>query len=130
MMSAIPEKDAIMQIMTSPRKADQTKWKTVTGEFGMCTKYKATFGLPELNPSMHVEHTIHMTDQLGQYDMILGRDLLQEMGIDLNFKENNISWEDYQTNMKDADVTLSKHIATVEATTAAATEIAKILNAK
>eukprot|EP00957_Ditylum_brightwellii_P206028 15346473-Ditylum_brightwellii.AAC.1 len=32
--------------------------------------------------------------------------------------------------MKDADVTLTNHIATVEATTAASTEIAKILNAK
>eukprot|EP00957_Ditylum_brightwellii_P068672 5213030-Ditylum_brightwellii.AAC.1 len=52
------------------------------------------------------------------------------MGVDLNFKENNISWGDYQANMKDTNVTLAKHIATVEATTATATEMAKILDAK
>eukprot|EP00957_Ditylum_brightwellii_P210713 15365289-Ditylum_brightwellii.AAC.1 len=52
------------------------------------------------------------------------------MGINPNFKENNISWGDYQANMKDADIILAKHIATIEATTAAAMEIAKILDAK
>eukprot|EP00957_Ditylum_brightwellii_P033629 2549765-Ditylum_brightwellii.AAC.1 len=62
--------------------------------------------------------------------MILGRDLLRELEIDLDFKENNISRRYYQANMKDADVTLFKHIAAVEATTAAAMEIAKILDAK
>eukprot|EP00957_Ditylum_brightwellii_P117406 8954685-Ditylum_brightwellii.AAC.1 len=51
------------------------------------------------------------------------------MGINLDFKENSISWEDYQANMKGADITLPKHIAAVEATTTAATEIAKILDA-
>eukprot|EP00957_Ditylum_brightwellii_P089879 6844726-Ditylum_brightwellii.AAC.1 len=69
-------------------------------------------------------------DQLGQYDMILGRDLLQEMGIDLNFEENNISWGDYQANMKDTDVSLVEHIVTLKATNTAATELAKILDAK
>eukprot|EP00957_Ditylum_brightwellii_P081441 6195181-Ditylum_brightwellii.AAC.1 len=62
--------------------------------------------------------------------MILGRDLLQELGIDLNFKENSISWGDYQADIKDADITLAKHIAEEEATTAAAIEIAKILDVK
>eukprot|EP00957_Ditylum_brightwellii_P181001 13789424-Ditylum_brightwellii.AAC.1 len=52
------------------------------------------------------------------------------MGIYLNFKENSISWGDYQANMKDAEITLTEHIAVVEATTAATTEIAKILDAK
>eukprot|EP00957_Ditylum_brightwellii_P148288 11290094-Ditylum_brightwellii.AAC.1 len=52
------------------------------------------------------------------------------MGIDLNFKENNIFWGDYKANMKDTGITLAKHIATVEATTAAAIEIVKILDAK
>eukprot|EP00957_Ditylum_brightwellii_P009129 690192-Ditylum_brightwellii.AAC.1 len=62
--------------------------------------------------------------------MILDRDLLQKLGINLDFKENSISCGDYQADMKDADVTLAEHLAAVEATTAAATEIAKILDAK
>ena len=54
--------------------------------------------------------------------MILGMDLLRELGIDLDFKENSISWGDYQADMKDADVTLAKHLAAVETTTSAATD--------
>eukprot|EP00957_Ditylum_brightwellii_P004913 374138-Ditylum_brightwellii.AAC.1 len=52
------------------------------------------------------------------------------MGINLDFKENSISWGDYQADMKDTDVTLAEHIAKVEATTMAAAKIAKILNIK
>eukprot|EP00957_Ditylum_brightwellii_P159454 12137758-Ditylum_brightwellii.AAC.1 len=33
------------------------------------------------------------------------------MGINLNFKENSVSWGDYQANMKDDDVTLAEGIA-------------------
>eukprot|EP00957_Ditylum_brightwellii_P178523 13598789-Ditylum_brightwellii.AAC.1 len=95
------------------------------GEFSTCAKCKVTFGLPELNPSAHVEHALHVTKQLGWYNIILVRDLLRELGIELNFKENSISWGDYQANIKDNDVTLAKCIAAVEATTAAVMEIAK-----
>eukprot|EP00957_Ditylum_brightwellii_P142445 10852436-Ditylum_brightwellii.AAC.1 len=52
------------------------------------------------------------------------------MGINLNFKENSISWVDYQADMKDTDITLTKHIAAVEAIMAVAMEMAKILDAK
>eukprot|EP00957_Ditylum_brightwellii_P042559 3222554-Ditylum_brightwellii.AAC.1 len=52
------------------------------------------------------------------------------MGINFDFKENSISWGDYQADTKDADVTLAEHIDNLEATTIAATEIAKILDAK
>eukprot|EP00957_Ditylum_brightwellii_P006809 516122-Ditylum_brightwellii.AAC.1 len=52
------------------------------------------------------------------------------MGINLDFKENNISWGDYQVDMKDTDITLAERIAMVEPTTAAATEITKLLDAK
>eukprot|EP00957_Ditylum_brightwellii_P137456 10479997-Ditylum_brightwellii.AAC.1 len=73
---------------------------------------------------------MHATDHLGRYDMILGRNVLGELGINLDFKENNITWGNYQANMKPADITLSEHVANVEATKAAAAEIAKISGAK
>eukprot|EP00957_Ditylum_brightwellii_P121060 9233985-Ditylum_brightwellii.AAC.1 len=62
--------------------------------------------------------------------MILSRDLLQELGIDLDFKENSITWGDYQVDMKPADITLAEYVANIEATKAAATEIANILDTK
>eukprot|EP00957_Ditylum_brightwellii_P105830 8070484-Ditylum_brightwellii.AAC.1 len=60
----------------------------------------------------------------------MGRELLQELGINLDFKENCITWGDYHTNMKPTDVTLTEHVVNVEATKVAATEIANILDAK
>eukprot|EP00957_Ditylum_brightwellii_P021852 1648251-Ditylum_brightwellii.AAC.3 len=74
----------------------------------------------------HLEHTMHVTDQLGRYDMILGRDLLQELVIDLDFKENSIVWGDYQVNMKSAVVMLTEHLVNVEATKDATANIAKM----
>eukprot|EP00957_Ditylum_brightwellii_P189171 14399590-Ditylum_brightwellii.AAC.1 len=62
------------------------------------------------------EHTIHVTDNLGRYGMVLGRDVLQSPGIDLDLKENNITWDDYQADMKSSDFTLAKYLANVEVT--------------
>eukprot|EP00957_Ditylum_brightwellii_P180266 13732035-Ditylum_brightwellii.AAC.1 len=71
--------------------------------------------LLELNLIVYAEHTIHINNQLGRYNMILGRDVLQELGINLDFKESNITWGNYQASMKSADITLVKHVANVEA---------------
>eukprot|EP00957_Ditylum_brightwellii_P154014 11722193-Ditylum_brightwellii.AAC.2 len=73
---------------------------------------------------------MHITNKLGRYGMIPGRDLLRKLGIDLDFKENTIAWGDYHANMKQADIMLTEHIANIEATKAVAAEIAKILDAK
>eukprot|EP00957_Ditylum_brightwellii_P144530 11009741-Ditylum_brightwellii.AAC.1 len=62
--------------------------------------------------------------------MILGRDLLRELGIDLDFKENSIIWGDYHANMKPADITLTEHVANIEATKLAAADIAKMMGVK
>eukprot|EP00957_Ditylum_brightwellii_P039224 2967510-Ditylum_brightwellii.AAC.1 len=52
------------------------------------------------------------------------------MRFELFFKENITSWGDYQADMKAANVSSKEHIVNVEATKAAATKIAKILDAK
>eukprot|EP00957_Ditylum_brightwellii_P041699 3157774-Ditylum_brightwellii.AAC.1 len=78
----------------------------------------------------HVEHNMHITNQLGRYNMILGRGILQELGIEQDFKENNIMWGNYQADMKAADITLAKHIANVEASRIVAENIAKIPDGK
>eukprot|EP00957_Ditylum_brightwellii_P023324 1760926-Ditylum_brightwellii.AAC.1 len=96
----------------------------------MHVKCKVTFGLPELNPTAYVECTMHITNHLGRYNIILGRDILRELGINLDFKENSITWGDYQTSMKPVNVTLAEHLDNVESTEAAAADIAKILYGK
>eukprot|EP00957_Ditylum_brightwellii_P048845 3706068-Ditylum_brightwellii.AAC.1 len=58
----------------------------------------------------HAQHTMHIINQLGRYGMILVRDILQELGV------ANITWDNYQADMKSADIMLAEHIANVEAT--------------
>eukprot|EP00957_Ditylum_brightwellii_P123593 9422669-Ditylum_brightwellii.AAC.1 len=82
-----------------------------------------------LNAKSLLAYQKHIINHLGKYDMILGRDVLQELGIDLDLK-NSITWEDYQANMKSADVTLAEHVANIEATKSAAADIAKRLDVK
>jgi hypothetical protein len=36
--------------------------------------------LPELLSALGIEHTVHLTKKIDRYDMILGRDLLRELG--------------------------------------------------
>eukprot|EP00957_Ditylum_brightwellii_P151286 11520028-Ditylum_brightwellii.AAC.1 len=42
-----------------------------------------------------------------RYNMILGKDLIRELGIELDFKENSITWGNYQADMKSADFMLA-----------------------
>jgi hypothetical protein len=73
-----------------------TTWCTVAGQF--ITKYatNVVFKLPSLHERRVVETKMHVSSQLNTYDMIIGRDLLQELGIVLNFNEQSIMW-DYAT---------------------------------
>jgi hypothetical protein len=42
-----------------------------------------------------------------QYDMIIGADLLSELGIELNFNTQRMIWEGIEIPMKDKNVILS-----------------------
>ena len=55
-----------------------TKWRTTAGAFMTNKQVDAQFILPELHEGRTICTTAHVTKHLGQYDMILGRDLLRE----------------------------------------------------
>ena len=60
--------------------------------------------LPELSPSREVRAKVHVTQQrLGLYDMVMGRDLLEELGLQLNFADQTVKWDDYEVPMKPSD---------------------------
>eukprot|EP00957_Ditylum_brightwellii_P039640 2998706-Ditylum_brightwellii.AAC.1 len=86
--------------------------------------------LPVLNPTAHVEHNMHVTNNLGRYNLILGRDMLQSLGIELEFKENNTTWDDYQADMKFADITLADHLANIEVPKIIVKNMANMLDPK
>ena len=69
-----PEKDAPMQ------------WKTQAGNITTDLKVNIYFTLPALIATDIVMWNCHVDDSAnGRYDMILGRDLLTELGLNLKF---------------------------------------------
>ena len=100
----------------------------------MTTNKKVTtiFSLPEFYDQKVIQFTFHVADTHSRYQMIIGRDLLQESGITLNFSKNVIIWEDQEVPMKEADcdIASSFFIKDSPAVEEATQRVQKILDAK
>ena len=72
---------------------DQQVWMTPGGSITTNKKVKAQFTIPELHNKRLIEWDVHITKTLGAYDMIIGRDLLQFLGIDVLFSNLTVKWE-------------------------------------
>ena len=61
---------------------------------------------PEFSPSLKVSsQKFNVFEQQCRYDAILGRDFLQNVGMELNFSEKNMKWADRVVPMKPPDWT-------------------------
>ena len=80
-----------------------TAWHTAAGDFSTDEIIKAEFAIPELNPTSKVSYDLHVAPELGAYDVILGRDVLRELGIVLNFNLQIVIWNHACISMKPAD---------------------------
>ena len=61
------------------KKASGTKtvWTTPAGTMATTSKVRAQFTLPELHDDKLIDWDVHVTSNLGAYDMIIGRDILE-----------------------------------------------------
>ena len=121
----------------------KTVWDTKGGTFRTSKKCKTTFILNEFFQNKAIEWNLHVDSTPGphRYDMILGRDVMSELGITLDFKDQTMTWDDSTVNMKDPD-TLSDLLDPVndfywnedlnetEALQEASARLKKILDAK
>ena len=82
--------------------ADQTVWSTPGGEMGTSKRAQCTFMLPEFHTDRVIEWDLHVTKTIGTYDMILGRDLLSELGIKFDFTDMSVEWDGISIPMKDS----------------------------
>ena len=82
---------------------EPTSWTTVAGNFSTTKQTTIVFSLPALHEKRTIETLVHVTPNLRNYDMILGRDLLQELGIILNFQNATVQWEHAICPMKSTD---------------------------
>ena len=71
-------------------QAAEVTWSTPAGNMTTNQTCIAHLRLDEIVPDAVVEWKFHVTEQLGNYDMIIGRDMLQDLGIDLCFSDNTI----------------------------------------
>ena len=82
------------------KKASPTFWKTTSSTFSTTAKCRTEFMLPELSTTKRIVWDFHVTKQQMSYNLKIGRDLLSELGIALDFSTDTIQWEDIQMPMK------------------------------
>ena len=90
------------------------------------------FKFPELRGQTLIEWDMHVTPHDMHYDMILGRDLLFELGIQLDFDQQVIRWHSAEIPMRsvDEDPKKSYFVKDSEHIVDATERIKKILEAK
>jgi hypothetical protein len=86
----------------------RTQWRTVAGTFVTDKKAHGHLIFPELSTTKTVECDLHLSPSMTQYDVILGRDMLQSLGINLNFSNLTIEWEEAVASMKPSEMALQE----------------------
>jgi hypothetical protein len=78
-------------------------WKTGNGSIETYRKTKTHFVLPKLYNNRITEHTFQLLPNPIGYDMIVGTDLMADLGIKLNFQDSSIEWDEAPMPFKDKD---------------------------
>jgi hypothetical protein len=111
----------------------QTHFETTVGTFSTHAKAKIQFSLNEFFKKRLIEHVAHVAKDLSNYDMIISRDLLHELGIDVKFSTKTIEWDGVSIPMKSVDATKEDSICQLEDppfNTAETERVKTILDAK
>ena len=109
-----------------------TVWTTPAGEMSTRSKVKAQFTLPELQEKKLIKWNLHVVPDMGAYDMIIGRDLMVFLGIDIRFSDQVVTWDGAEMPFKPSDATIETHyhIDEVMAVNESTQRIKDILDAK
>jgi transposase InsO family protein len=86
------------------KESPATNWSTAAGMFSTTGTVNSLMQFPEFSETMTVKSTIHLTKSVSpRYDMIIGRDLMKELGIMLDFKDGLIHQGALQVTMTAMD---------------------------
>ena len=79
-------------------------YSTAAGQYSTAYEVKLKFALEEFDRNTTLKHTFDIDESNDEkgigYDMIIGRDLLVKLGIDIRFTDQTIKWEDMLVPMK------------------------------
>jgi predicted aspartyl protease len=72
------------------------KWATAAGTINTTFKTKRVdFSFPELHANRMIKKSFHVVDiDLKRYDMIIGRDLIQTLGLQIKGNDLSLKWDD------------------------------------
>ena len=98
--------------MLSSAMAKNVQWTrsnasftTAAGQYETTHKAKVLFTLPEFSESKILRWDFHLDCQKDSkgtgYDMIIGRDLMQQLGLCIDFKSRTVTWEGTHIGMRD-----------------------------
>jgi len=109
-----------------------TTWSTPGGDMHTNQMVKAQFTIPELHDDRLIEWNMHVTKTIGAYDMIIGRDILEFLKIDIRFSDKTIVWDRAEMPFKDRDASELEayHISDGDAMEDAVHRVKRILDAK
>ncbi len=78
-----------------------TTWSTPAGTLKTTSTCKTQFTIPELHDNRMIEWDFHVTKSMGAYDMIIGREMMEDLGIDIRFSDHTIQWDNSEMPFKD-----------------------------
>ncbi len=113
-------------------KSPKCTWNTAAGPLETNLKTKVQLMLPELSETKLIEWNMHIvSSKTMNYDIIIGRDMLEELGIIIDFKSKQITWDEISVPMR--TMTEMKHdgyfINDSETITKATARVKRILDA-
>ena len=98
------------------RKINIHEWTTMAGTFKTTQTAKIELKLPELNSTANIAVKCHVTKEKSNYDLIIGRDVLRELGITLDFLNNTTNWQDTTISMKPINCDIKTHFTIRDST--------------
>ncbi len=84
-------------------ESDPIKWVTKAGTFTSDSRCQLELKLPAFheNKVIHWEAFVEPTsNDLGKYDLIIGRDLMHEIGLDILFSKEKMVWDNASVSMQ------------------------------
>src|SRR5688500_8125094 len=100
-----------------PKMENPSNWLTKAGSFKTTKTCKVKFTLPAFHEKRDISWKTYAieTDKLSsRFDMIIGRDLLNELSINFLFSENWMEWDNATTPMIDPKMFCEEFINELE----------------
>src|SRR6056300_763660 len=86
------------------KKEPATNWSTAAGTFSTTGTVQTLMQFPDFSETMTVKRSIHLTKSVSPlYDIIIGRNLMKELGVTIDFKDGLVHQGTQQVTMRDMD---------------------------